>query len=428
MKPGMNRLQRDTELIAKLSSKDLFKRDIGGHVFAVVIAINVILWYVNGAQGSLTDWFGSQAALREYLVQETPADRETCRSSICTYPLLTARETQPVFLAAVHYSLPAPIRIRAPAGKFIALDAPWWWTLKGVGMRQENGRYLIGVTLRQDHNGPISNRSDYSPLLMDLPGYVRAAWEVGTGDRVELEQAQGSGGQPLELMDRRFSEIEAQPLETRLRLVLSDPSPVPLEAGEYVRLRFNPDSPPQTDTTAVDSLPAAIVEVSNQTLVVDILDEYAMPINQVYKRLYAALERGQPVLPPQMRIELYPRYGRAEGQTMLLPANTVVHRGKDSFVWCRAGGFALPVWVRELGSQGNDLMVTEQTGARGLPVRPDDWRALSAYERGRVLHQAANLDKPLMNRFLAKDTPMVIAKPDERLRPGLRIRSPDANP
>lgn len=431
----MNRLQRDTKLINDMSLNDLFKQDVTGiQALAIVVGLYLIAWYANSAPGTLSAWFSSQSALRGYLVEETPADREICRSSICTYPFVTTRETRPVFLAPARYTPPASTTVRAPEGQFIVLETVWMrndgfgWPLNGSG-------YMIGLTTPLARDTPVGDRSEYTPLLIKTPGYVRTGRMVETDALIRLSAAPDTGTQPPDLLNARFSEVDVQPLETAYRLIMPSPPSAPLEVGETARLIFDVGHIPQAGKEGenpAESLQVVITEVFGESVgrergIAVRLAEAQFPIGLLAQRVRAERKRGQAAFPSEILVELTPHYGRGEGQVFRVPATALARRGEDTFVWHDVGGFALPVWVRELGRvDDDDVLVTERLGARGLPVRPDDWRGLSAYQRGETLRAAAHPDDTRLNQLLVKDS-RVIAHPDERLVAGLPIRSGDAS-
>ncbi|WP_054773216.1 hypothetical protein [Methylogaea oryzae] len=249
-----------------------------------------------------------------------------------------------------------------------------------------------------------------------------SALEAESGDRIRLDAVPDAGIPPPDLLNRRFSEIEVQPLEFNLRLSLPEPPPAPLAVGETARLLFDVSHlpPPGRDGEKPgDVLPVEITEVSGATAdqkagVTVKIGDPQHSLGLLAWRVQAQRKRGQIAFPSTIMVEFTPHYGRAEGQVLRIPAAALARRGDDAFVWREIKGFALPVWVRALGLIDGDVLVTERTGARGMPVRPDDWRRLSAYQRGETLRAALHPDDARVNHLLAKDT-AIVAKPDESL-------------
>ncbi|WP_221048354.1 hypothetical protein [Methylogaea oryzae] len=430
----MNRLQRDTESMESMSLNDLFRQDIGGlQALAVIVGLYLVAWCSNSAPGTLSAWFGAQGSLRAYVVEETPADHPVCRSAACTYPVAAAREARPVFVAPANYAAPPATTLAAPEGRFIVLETVWMrndgftWPLPGKG-------YVIGLTTSLAKETGYPSPSNYPPLAVETPAYALSALEAESGDRIRLDAVPDAGIPPPDLLNRRFSEIEVQPLEFNLRLSLPEPPPAPLAVGETARLLFDVSHlpPPGRDGEKPgDVLPVEITEVSGATAdqkagVTVKIGDPQHSLGLLAWRVQAQRKRGQIAFPSTIMVEFTPHYGRAEGQVLRIPAAALARRGDDAFVWREIKGFALPVWVRALGLIDGDVLVTERTGARGMPVRPDDWRRLSAYQRGETLRAALHPDDARVNHLLAKDT-AIVAKPDESLSAGSAIRIGDAN-
>lgn len=412
-------------------------------------AIGIFALLMLGAQDFQALWHAvldSDQSLEPFVVRENATRKGSCRAAACTHETVDARAAElhwwPTDAA---YSAPPVQILRPPPDRVIRLMASsFHYPIFADRRYGSSGNYALGSTLPADP-ALQGNKELHRKFESASPGMVLKGHEAGSGRILDFERTQPSVSQsqwpdPEEVV---FDRIEFRPFERVMRLTLASPPPAAVQPGDRVRLHYyqgedhflaSSDSavwqwrPTKTEEEAELLEMQALPEGQGWVLEVK-PDEYTHEylLEQRAKWVKRVMKGDAPLIAPQMRIEIGLRHGRGPEQLLQVPATALVKRGADTFVWLLADIFTVPVWVRVLERRGEGVVITERTGALGLPIHPDHWRQLDPWQRARLMRLANEIQNPSLNRILrlAPKPSRFILKPDPALQPGSMARAAD---
>lgn len=402
----------------------------------------------------------SSGPLSSYVVAPERKSMPSCEAASCTYLVVHPAASQVTLHSPARYVAPPTQLIAAPAGKVFRSTESYEFLWHTSWVFEPGGYMLVRLSGAEDGaDGYLPDSGD--PVRVPTLGYVRSVKVAGTGEQISLAgivtkagvqsplYAGASGQRRLYKENPAFSEMEFQPFGKRLTLEMADSPGLPIEAGDAATFYFEQTPAPDVpriamqvraahwrhaglETPAPDA-PGIAMEVVKATrsgspsvlqLQMDLTDQQAYGV--LHERVLLEQNEGLAAFPERMRLALTPRYGRGDGQLLRIPASAIVRRGADVSVWVVIDEFAIPLSLQEFERGENASVVTEKPGARGLPIRPEHWRELSAYARSRVLLAARHLDDAKWNKLLNPFT-NVIEQPSDKLKPGSRARILNVN-
>lgn len=440
-----NRLNADLDKINKLSKGDNPQQALQTMLVCAVVVGGLILLNRFGDHGeegqSATPLTGP---LSSYVVHPAAQDLLSCRASWCTVAVIAPVLAQVSEQRSARYLAPAVQTIVAPTGQVFRSTKSFRFEWQTHWIKEPTGYTLVhlsGADAGADGQVPASGDAVKVPTI----GYVRSVklanstQQISLGGTVAGAGAQASlyegaaGQQRLRADNPPIAAVAFQPLDTKMRFELADTPALSLTVGDAVKLLFDPAVIPDQDGAAKpasrDEVVAEVVNLTRSGSPASVHLQLSLSDDQAYRLLTdrVAIERalGQPAFPEHMLLELFPRFGRGADQLVRLPASAIVRDGQDAYVWLVVDEMAVPIWVHEVERGEQSSVVVEKIGARGLPIRPDHWRALSAYGRCRVFLAAGNLDDVKLNRFLSPAA-RVIARPYDKLQAGSKVRSLNA--
>jgi hypothetical protein len=148
-------------------------------------------------------------------------------------------------------------------------------------------------------------------------------------------------------------------------------------------------------------------------------------VDKLISRRIDAERAGHTAFPDNIDLSFINHHNANAARSLNVPASAIARDAKGSYVWVVVEDYAVPVQVEVVSAGEQISSVVEKPGARGLPVRADQWRAMTALGRSRVFDVGYRPEAANGNRLLTVNSP-VILQPATSLAPGARVRINDA--
>jgi hypothetical protein len=345
-----------------------------------------------------------------------------CRESACTFAGAVPAPSREGYQAQGRLTLPSEMVLLPPPSQVFHqryIEHPGSWVARREGSSSD-------LELSFGSGAPVTGLQDRGPLhKVSVPqaGYVRKAIALA-GDRRRVDPSRRDrNGQPLTFdLPREYSEVHFQPLPAELQVVLAEAPVLPPAEGHEVELTIALGGTGARDTVALTARHVATLPKQGaaalpmMTLKLDALQSLRLSMALCAREHETAVPFEQLVV----QVGWKGTGPRGTEQPLRVPATAVVRDAAGARVWLALEERAVPVAVRELVRTEQHSVIIEVPGARGLPVRPEDWRALdSAARRAAYLH-AKRPDALGSIQLLSKGP--VIHQPAAALRPGARVR------
>lgn len=376
--------------------------------------------------------------LSSYVVTTEARDQLSCRAAACTYTIIQP-VTAPVRVQiAARYVPPEIQTISAPEG-YVFRDTRifrfQWVTKPG----DDPHRFFLIAKVRSDTATDSGLPADEGVVTVPTPGYIRSITTADTGRQIAPDGTVTENGAVSSLYagltgQRRLTNenppiksVVFQPFDTTMQFELQETQGRSLTAGDAVTVFFQRNA---TVSSGQNTVRAQVVKAARgeatDTMSVELALGEEQPLQILYSRINSETNEGQKAFPERMWLEFDLHHGRGADQLLRVPVGAIARAGDEATLWLAVDGFAVPVQVQEIERGAESSIVTEKAGARGLPIRPEDWRSLTPYARSSVFQAARHLNDSKMNKLL-HPTAQVIAAPDDKLRPGGKVRIDDAN-
>ena len=278
------------------------------------------------------------------------------------------------------------------------------------------------------------------------PGYVvsatvagnsrTAAYQITLNGKVNKAGLESSsyagpaGQEQLRLDNPAYSEIEFQAVPPILRLQISHAGSLKIQKGDVLTLQFSAPSSSasssQLPDRAIKQYPAQIEKVTPGSTMGNTLVEVRLTGNDgmsiIRDRVILEQQAGETAFPENLWLKISQNFERANGQLLEVP-NTAIQAGDEhTQIWINLAGMAIPINVEVLNAGKENSVIAEKPGARGLPIHPEFWRAMSGTERKAIMSLIAQQSTPMAGKLLNNKSEIIL-QADQHLKPGKSIRS-----
>ena len=380
-------------------------------VFAGMVFSIWLAWTIR-ARVLETPQLPTDGPLKPFVIAQTAAP--ACVAPGCNLVLDYPRPGQVVRVQAAQLQLPEVRLISAEPGyAFVPQSPPLLYVVPMDSPRLP----FVEMRLPLDDAAPNPRAPGVDT---DQPGWVRAGRDLASGAMIDFA---GAGSLPA-TAPRAYSEFRFQPVPTVdwWSLTLSEQWPTTPVQGNKVMLHFSPatlsgevsrDSPDLPLEAYVHSFYRAPGVPDRTVLSMDMGESYRMRERRF----------GNPVvtdpLPQALWLEWQDQTAGAGAALWRVPVTALVKDGTGLRLWLAVAGWAVPITVTELQRVGAHSVVIEQAGARGMPIRAEDWRAL-----GSAARRATYLAHHDAERHLLHVGAQLIVQPPTALPPGSPVGSP----
>lgn len=371
---------------------------------------------------------GPLTALRS----EPRSDQPDCRSEDCavttTRPSISRRQP----LQAVRYlQVPAKPLLPERGTVFVADDtSPQAWVARLGGTP---GQYRLGLTQRAlEADGRPVPASPVRPLEVSELGYVRQARLAGSDLRLGIDgrlrgpdgQLQAGTAAPTATTPAGFAELQFQPVPNAMFIEWPGPAGRLPDLGTRVRLHALLGQEEANDMDGpmpADAVEARVVEQQAYQNPPRLLLEFERSGVSAWiaHRVKREAAGEGPAFPDTMGLQ-WNTDGATRTPVVSVAARALVADAEGLRAWAVVDERAIPLALRELRRRGDQVVVVEQPGVLGLPVRAADWARLDSAARA-VLLQWATHASGERHDLLRPELPLIL-NPPAGLLPGQRVR------
>ena len=372
---------------------------------------------------------GAAGPMAPFRVDPAAAAGQACRSDSCSVTLVRGERIEQLRQHAARYTHLPALTLTAPPGKTIGNSGavPFTWLphasmprLLAGGAREYVLASLMpaGAVL-----GASAGYAEQNDITVAGSGYVRSATEADSRRTLTLHGSVSGADIP------GLSALLFQPVDMTMALVLADAAGLDLRLGQQVLVNFDsarPGGSPVFVSAPPHRFASRIIGVRREGSTAHLQLRMAREFpDMVTSR--AELERtsGRPAFPEQLMLEFPFQVGDEAASSLKLPASAVVRDSKGALIWIVVSDQAVPLQVSSDGAAPASVVTANAAGgARGLPVRPEHWRALPAHLRRELV--LANAGVAAAKGRLLTSNAGIIDHPAATLAPGQRIRSSNA--
>lgn len=366
--------------------------------------------------------------LSPWIVGDAARPQAGCQQAACEYLAVHPVSQMPTARALARYAGPPAQVLSAPAG-YMFRPALHESLVYARSRSQNRHEFVLPVLFpaRPDETPDVSSAVS---LIVHHPGYVRLAAapaQSGSPPAAEISSPAGDMRVPAPL-PAFTQQITFQPFPLRFAAQLDEAPPYRVAAGDTVGVRFLGGAENQAlnsfasgvfDTVTVL---AAQADEASRSWILSLEMTEAQALKILEQRMSVAQFSDTPALPTHIALEFGLKPSSGTGQAMRLPATALSRQGDQSRVWLALDGAAVAVTVKELQRLDNAVLLTEVAGARGLPIAPEDWRAMGAALRRESLRAAAIATPGGGGNKLLTPSAAVIAQPDAALQPATAVK------
>lgn len=359
------------------------------------------------------------------LQSEPRSDQPDCRAEDCvvrTQPPAISRR-QP--LQKVRYvTVPARPLLPDAGAVFVQADeGPQAWLAEHEYLP---GKARLGFAQRPIDGG--QSLPDRAGTDVAERGYVRGARVSGTALSLGLDgRLRGPDGSVQPAMPEpglRFSELLFQPLPRRVFIEWPGPAARLPDLGTRVRLHasLGDDEPNDLDgPLPADAVEARVIEQQAYLNPPRLMLEFEPTAIAAWMSHRVQRERvgDGPAFPETMGLQ-WNTDGASQTPVVSVGMRNLVADSQGLRAWAVIDDRAIPIALRELRRRGDQVVVVEQPGVLGLPVRQADWERLDTAARAVLLNWATHGSGE--RHDLLRPELALIQSPPAGLQPGQRVR------